>query len=564
MRVAILDGYVDEPSCLGVPPYISPYPRYLAGAAEDAGHSWLYLTADEARAAGIVRGTPTLPAPGAFERARKKAALFRECGMLAITGGATVPGKYLRGMPLSLKEIAEVATAFRGDVLLGGPLARFGSGELEKYRQLFAHVAARDAESSLHDFLKCGKWNDRDRTLAEEERWARMGAAVITEHPDHPRPLMVELSIYRGCVRHYTGGCAFCTDILYGEPVFREPSGVSSEVKALARQGAVNFRLGGASCLLSYKARGIGKTQTPRPDPDAITALLSGIRTVAPQLEVLHADNANPAVIASHPDESAMALKAIAGLCTGGNVLSLGLESADPAVAEKNNLNSTAQQALEAIRMINEAGNRPSATGLPVLLPGLNFIGGLEGETDATYEKNLGFLRKVVSENLMLRRINIRQVLPLRHRFGPLRNRGAFLRFKETVRKQIDHPMLVKLVPVGAVLRDVFPEVQIGKLTFCRQAGTYPLLVAAPGLDPGGPANDVAVIGHGDRSVTGLPYPVRLNRLSLYALSLLPGIGRKRAARIAVKRPFKNIAEAAAALDEPGLLDPIKEVLSFD
>ena len=38
----ILDGYVDEPTCLGVPPYISPYVRYLAGVLHahgfDPGH----------------------------------------------------------------------------------------------------------------------------------------------------------------------------------------------------------------------------------------------------------------------------------------------------------------------------------------------------------------------------------------------------------------------------------------------------------------------------------------------------------------------------------------------
>ena len=32
LKVTILDGYIDEPACLGVPPYISPYPRYIAGA----------------------------------------------------------------------------------------------------------------------------------------------------------------------------------------------------------------------------------------------------------------------------------------------------------------------------------------------------------------------------------------------------------------------------------------------------------------------------------------------------------------------------------------------------
>ena len=198
MRIAILDGYCDEPSLLGVPPYVSPYPRYLAGVCEELGHPWVYLTADEARASGIVPGRPTLPAHGALDRAREKAALFRESGMLVITGGASVPGKYLRGMPLSVNEMATAASAFRGEVLLGGPLARFCPGELERFGSLFGHIARLDAEAALHDRLKGGIWADRERTPAEEERWALKGAKLVAEHPDHPRPLTVELSLYRG------------------------------------------------------------------------------------------------------------------------------------------------------------------------------------------------------------------------------------------------------------------------------------------------------------------------------------------------------------------------------
>jgi len=563
VRIAILDGYCDEPSLLGVPPYISPYPRLLAGVAEELGHEWVYLTADEARTGGIVPGQPTLPAPGAKERALEKTAFYKRCDLLAVTGGASVPGKYLRGMPLSANEIATAASAFPGEVLLGGPLARFSQGMVERFGSLFAHIARLDAEASLFDRLKGGGWADRERTPAEEDRWSSKGARVVSEHPDHPRPLMVELSLYRGCVRHMSGGCLFCTDILYGRPVFRDPAGVIAEVAALSRRGAVNFRLGGASCLFTYRARGVGRTETPTPDPDVIRGLLRGIWKAAPSHEVLHTDNANPAVIAEHPDESREILEAVVERCTGGNALSLGLESADPAVMKANNLNSTTEQALEAIRLTNEIGNRPSPAGLPALLPGLNFLCGLKGETPATYEMNLDFLREVASEGLLLRRINIRQVMPTRHRFGPPAFHGDFLRFKERVRMEIDRPMLLRLVPAGTVLRALHPEVAIGKLTFCRQAGTYPLLVAVPDVAPGGPAFDGAVIDHGDRSATALPFPVRLNRLSLHALSLIPGIGRRRAARIAVRRPFASHEEAAAALDEPGLLEPLRGVLSF-
>jgi radical SAM superfamily enzyme with C-terminal helix-hairpin-helix motif len=37
VHVVIVDGYTDEPAALGVPPYLGPLPRYIAGAALDAG-----------------------------------------------------------------------------------------------------------------------------------------------------------------------------------------------------------------------------------------------------------------------------------------------------------------------------------------------------------------------------------------------------------------------------------------------------------------------------------------------------------------------------------------------
>src|SRR2546425_1010989 len=69
MKVVILDGYVDEPSNFGVPPYISPYPRYVSGAVHDAGHTSEYVTIDQVRAghglsgADVVRSHPDFPDP---------------------------------------------------------------------------------------------------------------------------------------------------------------------------------------------------------------------------------------------------------------------------------------------------------------------------------------------------------------------------------------------------------------------------------------------------------------------------------------------------------------------
>ncbi|MFW6142079.1 MAG: hypothetical protein ACOC53_05920, partial [Candidatus Saliniplasma sp.] len=45
--VLVIDGYVDEPGLLGVPPYISPEPRMLVGVADELDLTWEYVTVDE-------------------------------------------------------------------------------------------------------------------------------------------------------------------------------------------------------------------------------------------------------------------------------------------------------------------------------------------------------------------------------------------------------------------------------------------------------------------------------------------------------------------------------------
>src|SRR5437773_1554698 len=103
MKVVILDGYVDEPSNFGVPPYISPYPRYAAGAIRDAGHTWEYVTIDRARAGHPRRGD-----------------------LRVVISVPIVPGKYLRSLPISEKEIVHHAAAVDGPRDFGRPRRRRG------------------------------------------------------------------------------------------------------------------------------------------------------------------------------------------------------------------------------------------------------------------------------------------------------------------------------------------------------------------------------------------------------------------------------------------------------
>jgi len=534
LRAVIVDGFIDEPACLGVPPYLSPQVRAAAGAAADAGAEVAYLTIDQLR----------------------NGAIIPEADVTLMIAGIAVPGKYLRAMPASGREVRELAGRLPGIRVLGGPAALDPSYE-EGY-----HVLSRqDPARVLHDILKGEEPDDRWRTLPQWNRWLLAGADIAKEHPDFPQPLVAEIETYRGCARYASGGCSFCVEPMKGAPMARDEEDIIAECAALRRAGVTNFRLGAQTCIVSYKAD-LAAGDPIRPNPAAVERLFAGIAGLRP--DVLHVDNANPAVIAAWPEESEKVLTSLVRHCTSGNILALGLESADPAVKEANNLNATAEQTMNAIRMINEIGGERGENGLPRLLPGLNIIIGLDGETSRTLELNRAFLDAVLDGGYLLRRLNIRQVIPARRDFRPAVSRSQFIRFKEGVRDSIDRPMLQKLVPVGTVLRNVFTEVREGNATFGRQIGSYPLLVGFPYPIEVGRFVDASVVSWGYRSITAVEHQLDVNACSLAALEALPGVGRKRAIRLFRKRPMRSFDDLAAALDDSKVAEGLRDLVSFN
>jgi radical SAM superfamily enzyme with C-terminal helix-hairpin-helix motif len=546
MIVSLLDGYIDEPSSLGVPPFLSPLARYMAGAIIDAGHEVRYLTVDSYRASGAVRDD------------------VLKADMLVVIAGVTVPGRYIRGAPLSPREAVNVAAGFKGMTAIAGFMAGHLAKDDETSDAFDLVLKGPDPDAQLYDSLKgglCAPPGNRKRTADEWGRWAVKGASVVGQHPDFPQPLIAEVDVYKGCIRFHSGGCSFCSEILLGPPRFRDPEDVAAEVGALARAGVTNFRLA-CPCMFSYKAKGIG-TEEAFPSPEEVEALLSAVVAEAKGMRILHVDNADPGMIARYPEESGRILRSLVKYCTSGNILSLGMESADPAVIKANNLNSTPKEVLEAIRLVNKAGAKRGPTGLPDLLPGINFIAGLDGETSGTYKMDLDFLRTVLDEGLLVRRINIRQVMEVRAQFPGVKKRKDFMRFKEAVRECIDRPMLEKLLPRGTVLRDLYVERKEGKLTYARQVGSYPILVGIPGPVDRKGFFDGAIVDWGQRSVTALPSPLDINSANMALLSALPGIGKKRAARLIRARPFKGPEDLAKALDDPKLVEGLRPFISF-
>jgi radical SAM superfamily enzyme with C-terminal helix-hairpin-helix motif len=534
-KALIVDGYIDEPACLGVPPYLSPQVRAAVGAARAARAEVTYLTIDHVR-----KGTP-LP----------------RTDVSLVMAGSAVPGKYLRAMPASGREVERLAQGLSGIKVLGGPAAL----ESRLWEDKFEVLAKRDPAAALNDVLSGREPSDRWRTMDEWNAWLLAGADAVLAHPDFPQPLVAEIETYRGCVRYRSGGCSFCVEPLKGRPAFRDEEDIIAECRKLHELGVRNFRLGAQTCIVSYKAD-LAQGDPPRPNPAAVERLFGGIASLG--VDVLHVDNANPAVIATYPDESRQVLETLVEHCTSGNVLALGMESADPAVVEANNLNSTPEQVMDAIALINEIGGEVGPTGLPALLPGLNLIIGLEGETPATLDMNRAFLREVLERGYLLRRINVRQVIPVRREFTPTVSHAEFMRFKEMVREEIDRPLLQRLVPRGRVLRRVFTELLDGNTTFGRQIGSYPLLVGIPYPVGIGKFVDVKVVDWGFRSVTAIEHPLNVNTCSLRALESLPGVGRKRAIRLFRKRPLRGPEDLVKALDDEKVAEGVLDLISFD
>ena len=540
LAVTVVDGYVDEPAHFGVPPYVSTYPRFVAGALVDAG---------------VPPGAVTYHTIDGLRDDRSGWRDVEAADLLVYVGGMTVPGRYVGGTPAEPEEVRRLGWAAGGTTLLGGPVrfgvgdANVGASDMRREDLDFDFVAKGDVEAAAHDLVASGLegFGDRMRDVEEVDRWARDGAFVVEQHPDHPDYLIAELETSRGCPYR----CSFCTEPLYGaSPAFRSPEAVVEEVRALADHGVRHVRLGRQADLLAYGGDG------ERPNPDALRALYGGLREAVPELRTLHLDNVNPVTVVRWPDLAREGLEVIAEHNTPGDTAAFGLESADPVVQEANDLNVTADECFRAIELVNEAaGWRPAPDRLPKLLPGINLVHGLAGEREATYEHNRAFLGRVLDAGLLVRRVNIRQVMAfpgtkMAETGATLAREHAreFRRYKREVREAFDRPMLERVAPPGTVLPDVHLEYHRDGRTFGRQLGTYPLLVGLPGERPLGTTLDVAVVDHGFRSVTGVPYPLDPNAASMAELEALPGVGRARAGDLVVGRPHASAAAASAAV----------------
>lgn len=548
-RVCIIDGYDDEPSGLGVPPYLDIYARYTAGAVWLANPyaEILYLTVDQLR-----------------ENLSYYLKMLSRFDCIIFIAGVAVPGRYLGGTPIKLSELKAWSRLLIEPVkVLIGPVVSFGFGVEGGRTAILSKEIRRDFDYMFHPSFEKQVYElalsgfKRDLRLEASERDASFiakaairGAKIVTQHPNYGFNLICEVETYWGCPRYIVGGCSFCIEPLYGEPRFRAVEDIVEEVRALYLNGVRHIRLGRQPDLFIYQSREVGEREFPKPNVEAIRSLFKGVKTVAPDLETLHIDNVNPGTVYHHKEESMEICKIIVEHHTPGDVAALGIESADPVVVKLNNLKVYPEEALEAIRIINIVGAKRGYNGLPHLLPGVNFVYGLKGETEKTYEDNLEFMKRVLEEGLMVRRINIRQVMAFPN--TPMwevgdsiikRNKRIFKIYKRRMRVEVDLPMIKRVVPQWTKLRDCYVEKQGKGGTYARQAGSYPILVFLPYYRNTREKIDVIVLSHGFRSIVGVETPININNAPLKLLESLPGFSKPIIHLIAKKRPLKDINE---------------------
>ncbi|PDH22299.1 MAG: hypothetical protein CND89_04450 [Marine Group II euryarchaeote MED-G38] len=576
----VIDGYEDEPAAFGVPNYLGFHIRYICGVLESRGIPYTYMTIDQWR----INHKHKLSDSNARLKLKKE---LSELDGAVILAGAIVPGKYIRGTPISRRELDQFLSIFPSGqpILCGGWAIRHWryDGWTPLRSNLFCTV--QDTDASLDNFLSTNIWKNKKRTPEQWSNWAYHGSSSksVIHHPDlftedgRNGPLTYEVELYQGCVR-FKRGCKFCIEPKKGIPIWRDENDILDELNSAIDAGVRNVRLGGATDIYTYQAEGVEDMEYPIPNPDPILNILSELRNNE-NLEILHVDNANPSIIAENLEISSEITKGMVNHLSDGAVLSFGLESADPNVHNENWLNCNPEQLITAIRHVNEFGREKGARGLPKLLPGLNFIAGLNGETKSTYQMNLNLLDNLRSEKLWVRRINIRQVEGPGFQEIPSK---LFNNFKEKVRNDIDKPLLEEMFPLGSILRKVWWESHgsrirdpkqvidrkhhdssiYGKsgLTFGRQIGAYPILIGVPYQIPLETQSDILVTGHGMRSISGVEINLNLNKVTENQISAVPGIGNKGAWKMVSNRAkkFRNKNFKFDSIDELFSLSDVK------
>ena len=128
----IVDCYTDEPSGLGVPPFLSVHSRYIAGSLEDKQRKYYYMTIDDLRYnAGEKHGGDTYNKRiiNTTKNKDNVESIMNNAEHIYVVMGCFVKYEYVSAEPPSFSEVENLLKKYDCDKLLFYAL---GGNELTK------------------------------------------------------------------------------------------------------------------------------------------------------------------------------------------------------------------------------------------------------------------------------------------------------------------------------------------------------------------------------------------------------------------------------------------------
>ncbi len=437
----IIDCYTDEPSGLGVPPYLGVHSRYLAGSLKKKGTKYYYLTIDDIRVLNYEthheKDTWNKRIINTTKNKDNARQILNDADNIYVVMGCFVKYEYVSAFPPSFEEIESLLRAYssKNKVLfyaLGG--SELSQKLLDKTipKGLFNKVVFGNVYNYFFD-RENNKFNPNYDLLRDV---AILSADVLKQLS---RPMIMEIESATGCNRK--PGCIFCIESIRGLPLqFRDTEHILQEVKSLYDNGAKYFRIGKQPNFYAYM----------NCDPNRIEKLLKGVRELCPELKMFHIDNVSPHNVPTREGEKVTEL--IAKNCTSGNIAPFGVESFDPKIRDVCNLNGSLEDIHSSIRIMNKYGKERGEDGMPKYLPGINIIYGLTGQSKKTLKYNRDNFKRILESGNFVRRVFVRKLTsPYGEQFDEhqVNEDEEFEFWKSEIEKAFIIPMLKKVYPIG-------------------------------------------------------------------------------------------------------------------
>lgn len=211
---------------------------------------------------------------------------------------------------------------------------------------------------------------------------------------------------------------------------------------------------------------------------EEIENLFKGIWEKCPKIKTLHIDNVSPHNVNTEAGEKIT--EVVAKYTTAGNITPFGIESFDPIIREKCNLNGSIGDIHKSIEIINRYGKERGSNGIPKLLPGINIIYGLDGQSENTLKFNLENFNKILESGNFVRRVFVRKLTsPFGEQFDSYSNEALqeFNEWSTLIENDLIVPMLKKVFPIGLEISELRMEMYKEGNSILRQMGTCPVRV---------------------------------------------------------------------------------------